>query len=198
MITFINLSQKDPYIKFKDKYNEAISCNQDFVEAALIASFSSEMNEVDARFVNLKFIDNGDFVFFTNLESPKSMQFKSHDQVSVVIFWSKLNLQIRIKAKIRQTPEDFNNNYFKDRSKDKNALAISSNQSKEISSYEKVKANYEETLRNKDLTICPEYWGGFSFTPYYFEYWEGRKQRLNRREAYKLEDSKWIKFFLQP
>ena len=198
MITFQKISNQEPYIILKRKYEEAILANQSSIEAISISSFSPEKNEVDSRFVNLKFIDNDQFIFFTNYESPKSNQFDSHDQISAVMFWSKINLQIRIKAKIIKVSNDYSRDYFKSRSKGKNALAISSNQSKEINSYELVRTHYEEVLARENLTICPDYWGGFSFTPYYFEFWEGDKLRLNKREAFNLVKNSWHKSILQP
>ena len=198
MITFQKISNQEPYIILKRKYEEAILANQSSIEAISISSFSPEKNEVDSRFVNLKFIDNDQFIFFTNYESPKSTQFDSHDQISAVMFWSKINLQIRIKAKIIKVSNDYSRDYFKSRSKGKNALAISSNQSKEINSYELVRTHYDEVLAREDLTICPDYWGGFSFTPYYFEFWEGDKLRLNKREAFNLVKNSWHKSILQP
>ena len=44
----------------------------------------------------------------------------------------------------------------------------------------------------------PDYWGGFKFKPYYFEFWEGHKSRLNKREIFKLDNNDWTKYFLQP
>ena len=76
MITFQNLSKEKPYIKLKKIYDEALSSNQKLIEAILISSFSFETNEVDSRFVNLKFIDNKEFIFFSNLRSPKALQFQ--------------------------------------------------------------------------------------------------------------------------
>jgi pyridoxamine 5'-phosphate oxidase len=198
MITFKNLSDEQPYRKLKNIYDKALQNNQKFIEAILISSFSHETNEVDSRFVNLKFIDNKEFIFFSNLRSPKAKQFKSHDQISAVLYWHNINVQIRMKAKIKNTSKDYSDSYFKNRSKEKNALAICSNQSEEISSYDLIKSKYKKVLNNYDLTLCPEYWGGFSFTPFYFEFWEGNEKRLNKREAYKLIDNDWIKSILQP
>ena len=58
--------------------------------------------------------------------------------------------------------------------------------------------NYENTLKRDNLGECPEYWGGYSFIPYYFEFWEGHKSRINKREVYEIKDNKWINYFLQP
>ena len=54
---------------------------------------------------------------------------------------------------------------FFERSKEKNALAISSNQSNQIGSYQQVINNYNESFKNDDLNKCPDYWGGYSFIP---------------------------------
>ena len=60
-----------------------------------------------------------------------------------------------------------------------NALAISSYQSKEIKSYDDVQKKYDTVLQDKCINLKrPEYWGGFSFIPYYFEFWEGHEHRL--------------------
>ena len=36
------------------------------------------------------------------------------------------------------------------------------------------------------------------FTPYFFEFWSGNENRLNKRESYHLNNEIWIKTFLQP
>ncbi len=198
MINFINNSSEIPYIKFKEKYDEAVIANQKLIEAMSIASFSAEKNEVDSRFVNLKIIDDKEFIFFTNYNSPKSIQIKSHDQISIAIYWQSINVQIRMKSLIRKSSPEFNNKYFSERSLEKNALAISSNQSKKIDSYNSVKENYKYTLTNNDLKKCPDYWGGYTFAPYYFEFWEGHGSRLNKRDVYELLDSNWENYILEP
>ena len=198
MIKFTNSSQELPYLKLKEKYYQALSENQKSIEAISIASYSKDTNEVNARFVNLKFVDNKEFIFFSNYESTKSRDFNEHNQITALIYWNKINTQIRMKAKIKKTSNDYNQNYFFDRSNEKNALAISSNQSKRIGSYDQVKENYNKSLKNDDLKKCPQFWGGYSFTPYYFEFWEGHESRLNKREVYKESNHSWKHLILQP
>ena len=103
-----------------------------------------------------------------------------------------------MKAKIKKTSNEYNQEYFLGRSEKKNALAISSNQSKPINSYDKVIENYNNSLKNDDLKKCPEFWGGYSFTPYYFEFWEGHESRLNKREVFNKKDGNWAHSFVQP
>lgn len=198
MIEFKNLNQETPYLLFKEKYDEAFNAGQKNIEAISIASFNKEKNEVDSRFVNLKIIDHDNFIFFSNYNSPKSLAFKSHNQVSVNIYWPVINLQIRMKAKISKKERSYNQAYFLKRSVEKNALAISSDQSKSISSYDLVVKNYNEVKKDMDLKECPEYWGGFTFKPYEIEFWEGNSFRLNKRNMYKLVDDTWHHNILQP
>ena len=198
MIQFNNLNQEIPYQLLKKKYDEAFDARQKAIEAITISSYNKDIDEVDSRYVNLKFILNNEFIFFSNYDSPKATSFNSHRQIAALIYWSSINAQIRIKAKIKKTSYDFNQKYFFDRAKEKNALAISSSQSKPIDCFSQVKENYNKSLKNDDLKKCPKFWGGYSFTPYYFEFWEGHESRLNKREVYERNDDNWEHFILQP
>ena len=198
MIQFNNLNQEIPYLLFKEKYDEALNASQRGIEAISISSYNKEISEVDSRYVNLKFVTNDEFIFFSNYNSPKASSFNSHNQIAALVYWPSINVQIRMRAKIKRTTDEFNQNYFFDRSEEKNALAISSNQSKPINSYSQVKENYNKSLKNDDLKKCPEFWGGYSFIPYYFEFWEGHESRLNKREVYKKSDDIWKHLILQP
>ena len=166
MIHFNNFNQEIPYQLLKAKYDEAISSGQKYIEAISVSSFNTKVQEVDSRYVNLKFITNDEFIFFSNYNSPKASSFKSHNQIAALIYWPSINTQIRIKAKIKKTPHEYNQKYFFKRSIKKNALAISSIQSQPIGSHSKVKENYNKALQHVDLKKCPEFWGGYSFTPY--------------------------------
>ena len=198
MIQFQDISNQIPYLIFKEKYYEAINAGQKNIEAVAISSFDKKLNEIESRFVNLKFINDINFIFFSNYNSPKSKAFSSHNQIAAVFYWPSINVQIRMKAKIKKTSNAFNKEYFYERSEEKNALAISSNQSKLIDSYNQVKKNYNRSLEIDDLKKCPEYWGGFSFIPYYFEFWAGHESRLNKREVFDKTDGIWKHSFLQP
>tara|TARA_Y100000385_G_scaffold290665_1_gene364819 strand:- start:3990 stop:4586 length:597 start_codon:yes stop_codon:yes gene_type:complete len=198
MIKFININQEAPYLVFKELYDESIKVKQKNIEAICISSFSKKNNEVNSRFVNLKVVNNKEFIFFSNYKSPKSLDFNEHNQISGIFYWNKINVQIRLKAYIKKTSKEFNQAYFLKRDSKKNALAISSNQSSVIKSYKDVKKKYLKSYANGDLKNCPQYWGGYSFTPYYFEFWEGHEFRLNKREAYELNNNQWIHSYLEP
>ena len=199
MIEISNLSAEKPYKYFDRFYKAAIDSKQEFIEAISIASFNEDSNEVESRYVNLKYIKKDEWIFFTNYNSPKARQFKKHDQISILFYWDKTNVQIRMKARISKSPASFSDKHFEKRSIEKNALAISSMQAQEIESHQKVEDNYKKVLNSTDKRLHrPKSWGGFSFTPYYFEFWEGRENRLNRRYIFLQRDGEWHEKYLQP
>ena len=105
MIKFINLSTSEPYNLFTDFYNDALNSNQKAIDAIVISSFDQDSNEVDSRFVNLKYINNEDWIFFSNYSSPKARQFDSHKQITAAFYWNEIDVQIRIKASIKKCLE---------------------------------------------------------------------------------------------
>ena len=199
MIKFLNLSTEKPYINFYSLYQEAKQNGQKGIEAISVSSYNQPKEEVEARYVNLKYIVNDEWIFFSNYLSPKANQFEFHNQVSILIYWASINTQIRIKARIFKTSPEFSDDHFNGRTKEKNALAISSSQSKTIASFDEVTKNFHDTLKNMTPeTVRPDFWGGYSFIPYYFEFWQGHENRLNKRHVFEQIDNEWVERLLQP
>lgn len=198
MIVFKNLNTVEPYLKFKKFYEAALLEGQSIIEAVCISSYSDDEKEVDARFVNLKEVALNNLTFYSNYNSPKAIQFHTHNQVALTFFWNTTNVQIRIKGTIKKSNKKISDCYFKERDDKKNALAIASNQSCKIKSYEDFENIYKSILDSHDLKKRPNYWGGFTVSPYYFEFWEGHESRVNKRLVYKLVDGHWNNFYLQP
>tara|TARA_B100000963_G_scaffold196536_1_gene171061 strand:+ start:27762 stop:28361 length:600 start_codon:yes stop_codon:yes gene_type:complete len=199
MIIIKNQLNAPPYKRFYAHYQRAIKVKQKNPEAVCISSFDKNLEEINARYVNLKYINGNQWIFFTNYDSDKAKDFESHPYVAATLYWNKLNIQIRIKATIKKSSKQISDCHFNKRSSRKNALAVSSMQSKKIESYEIVKENYRKVLNNKDLlNKRPNYWGGYSFQPFHFEFWEGQEQRLNKREVFKKTGSTWENIYLQP
>lgn len=197
MIDISKISKNKPNNEFVKLYCRALDSDQKIIQGMAISTFNKEKNEVDSRFVNLKYIIEDEWIFFSNYKSRKAKDIETHNQISAVFHWQDINTQIRIKAHIKKTSKTFSDLHFKSRTNEKNALAISSNQSGTIDSYSSVVKNYENVLKSKS-SERPYYWGGYSFTPYYFEFWEGHNSRLNKRNAYEMKGGDWNHFILQP
>ena len=198
MIKIESLNKEEPYLKYQDLYDLALSKNQNQIERILIASFNTDLKEVNARYVNLKYVIKDEWIFFSNYESVKAKDFLTHNQITAVSYWSSIDVQIRMKATINKSSKEFSDKHYSLRSKEKNALAISSLQSQPVNSYEDVKNKYKHTLSSRDLNNRPTYWGGYSFIPYYFEFWKGHENRLNKRHIFDKQGEEWIEQILQP
>jgi len=199
MIDITNISSETPFKVFKNFYNQALKNKQLTVEAMTISSIDLSKDEVDSRYVNLKYINNNNLIFFTNYNSPKAIQLNETEKVSLLLYWNSINVQIRIKGIAKKTSSEFSDLHFNSRSDEKNALAISSKQSQVINSYQEVTEAYEHALTlMHDKPERPPYWGGYEISPYYFEFWEGHKSRLNKRISYELKNEIWKEFYLQP
>ena len=63
MIKFRNLDTA-PYKRFKYFYDAALLEDQKNIEAISISSFNSTNNKFESRYVNLKYIDKNEWIFF--------------------------------------------------------------------------------------------------------------------------------------
>lgn len=122
MIKFTNINQEAPYLVFKEKYDKSIEAKQKNIEAICISSYSKRSNEVNSRYVNLKIVNDKEFIFFSNYKSPKSMDFSEHNQITGLFYWNKINVQIRLKAFIKKTSKEFNQYYFFNRDSKKKCI----------------------------------------------------------------------------
>ena len=94
MIEFVNTNSAEPYVRLRKIYKKALNSNQKAIEAISISSYSNKAKSVDSRFVNLKIVDNTDFIFFSNYNSPKAEQFQDSNKIAALIFWNEINVQI--------------------------------------------------------------------------------------------------------
>jgi pyridoxine/pyridoxamine 5'-phosphate oxidase len=74
MIKFLNLSPEKPYTHFQSLYEQALDNGQKGIEAISVSSYSQASREVEARYVNLKYIAENEWIFFSNYSSPKANQ----------------------------------------------------------------------------------------------------------------------------
>ena len=198
MIDIENISKTEPYLIFLEFYKKAISNKQKNVQASAISTFDNKSLEVNARFVNIKYIMDEDWIFFSNYSSTKANEISQLRNIHALFYWDTIDVQIRMKAKIKKTDNFLSDQHFYKRSKEKNALAICSEQSQPLKSFEDLKEIYNKQLNNTNNYNRPKYWGGYSFQPYLIEFWEGNEYRLNKRRQYKKNDNSWCKTFLQP
>ena len=197
MISFGLKNAQEPYLQFKSLYDAASKTSHRNIEAACLSSISVD-NRPHSRFINIKYINDEEFIFFSNYQSSKAKDFLFNDNVALTFYWNSTNTQIRIEGNITKLDEDRSNKHWMQRNRDKNALAISSDQSSSSINFKKIIEEYQYVLKAPGSLQRPDYWGGYLIIPNYFEFWTGHKSRLNNRKAFKINNGSWESKILQP
>ncbi len=197
MIEINNRINSEPISLFEKLYKKANDENQLAIQAACLSTNSAK-NRIRSRFINIKYIKDNNFIFFTNYESDKANEIDVNPNVALNFYWNSIDVQVRIEGNITKTSDTFSDEHWKKRTKAKNALAVSSNQSKKIKSYDLVLENHSYALQQENIINRPYYWGGYELKANYYEFWEGHISRINKRKVYKIKGNEWQSFILQP
>ena len=72
MINIDKMIISEPYNIFRKYYEEAKNKEQKIIEAISISSYDKKNKIVDSRFVNLKYVINDEWIFFSNYNSPRA------------------------------------------------------------------------------------------------------------------------------
>jgi len=181
----------NPFDQLNTWLNDAIS-QKIYDPTAMVLSTIDSNGYPESRVVLLKELSNEGLVFFTNYNSKKSRQINENKHVSVVFFWAETERQVRIKGTVDMISEAESLTYFLSRPIDSQLGAWSSPQSEIIESRQVLDDNYaryKQYFETHPMTK-PPHWGGFLIRPDYFEFWQGRSNRLHDRiEFTKLEDA---------
>ena len=185
----------NPINQFNKWLEEAIKCGIKDSNAMILSTYDKE-NGISSRVVLLKDVLDQKLFFFTNYDSLKARQIKQNNNVGLCFFWTDLERQIRIKGTVSKISKKESDLYFDSRPKKSKIAAIVSKQSSYINVTEKLEDRIEEF--NESKIKRPVNWGGYSIDPLYFEFWQGRENRLHDRFTYEKKESQWIINRLSP
>jgi pyridoxamine 5'-phosphate oxidase len=192
--------EKNPFAQFQLWFDDAV--HSDILDPNAMTLATCHNNKPTARVVLLKGVDTRGFVFFTNYHSKKGNDIESNPHASLLFYWDKLERQVRIEGVAEKIDEKNSDEYFNSRPKGSRIGALASPQSTVIESRETIEkrvAELEEKYKDVEQIQRPSYWGGYRLVPHYFEFWQGRSNRLHDRIAYELTDnSAWKIFRLAP
>lgn len=160
----------------------------------------NEKQQPNMRMVLLKAIQNEKLIFFSNYDSHKAREIAVNNKVSLLFFWPQLERQVRIQGTIEKTPVEISETYFESRPFVSRLGALVSQQSTRIESRQVIEDQMKE-LEVQSLVkkvTCPDYWGGYQITPFYYEFWQGRRSRLHDRLVFELKGKDWEIYRLSP
>jgi pyridoxamine 5'-phosphate oxidase len=198
-----NLSEetvhKIPIKQFEKWFQDALNARLTDPNA-MILSTADEKAKPSARVVLLKGSSNKGFTFFTNYNSLKGKNLSENSSASLLFFWAELERQVRIEGKIKKISKVESQKYFDTRPLESRLAAWASEQSTVIPDrdyLEKRFQKFKEQFKGKKIPM-PKDWGGFILVPDYFEFWQGRENRLHDRICYKRVNKNWKIIRLAP
>ena len=123
------LDTEDPFELFKNWMEKAKKNEINHPNATSLAT-SDKDNNPSVRMVLLKAVTKKGFVFYTNLNSKKSLDIKENPKASMCFYWKSLLRQIRIDGSISIINDNESDKYFNSRDFESKIGAWASDQSK--------------------------------------------------------------------
>jgi pyridoxamine 5'-phosphate oxidase len=195
---FVDLD--DPIDLFKIWMSEAEKKEINDPNALSLAT-TNKNNEPSVRMVLLKGLNKKGFVFYTNLNSPKSLDLKINPNAAMCFHWKSIQRQIRISGTITQVDEIEADTYFNSRPYESRIGAWASDQSKSMNEREEFLKKIDEfkkKYKNEKKLPRPKHWSGWCLNPKSIEFWLGDKFRIHERLKYKKISNNWKKEILYP
>ena len=191
-----NLSEetvnKNPFRQFEIWFKDMMN-NGSIEPNAMVLATADSNSKPSVRVVLLKGLDDEGFTFFTNYKSRKGKEIHRNKSASLLFYWAALERQVRVEGKIKKISRAESQKYFDTRPLYSRLAAWASAQSKIIPGREYLELQfqkYEKKFNGKKIPVPPD-WGGYKLIPNYFEFWQGRENRLHDRIAFRKRKGKW-------
>ena len=193
--------EDNPFKLFEEWFNLAKEKEPNDPNALALATSDKEGNP-NVRMVLLKGFSEKGFVFYTNLNSPKSKALFANPKASMCFHWKSLLRQIRIVGTLKIVDHKTADDYYNTRAYESRIGAWASKQSsilknrKELlDSLERFKKKYND----KNNVPRPDHWSGWNLKPSSVEFWLDGDNRIHERLKYTLnENNSWTKNLLSP
>jgi len=192
---------ENPIELFKEWFNEAKKTEINDPNVFTLATADSN-GIPSARMILLKDYNQNGFIFYTNLNSKKSVDLKENPNASLCFHWKSLLRQIRISGKVSKVSDKESDAYFKTRPYGSKISAWASKQSLVLNNIEelhKLIGDFKKKYPNENDVPRPDYWSGWSLDPNSIEFWLYGENRTHQRLKYiKNDNNNWEKILLNP
>lgn len=153
-----------------------------------------------ARYVLLKALEDGAFVFYTNYDSEKGRELAASPHAALTFWWPRLERQVRVEGTVEKVSGATSDAYFASRPRESQVGAWASQQSEPVQSRAELEAAETAAaarFHGEDVPRPPG-WGGYRVVPERVEFWQGRPGRLHDRIAYRRVAGGWDHLRLAP
>ena len=191
----------NPHQQFLTWFNAALAAHLHEPYAMSLATANAQ-GRPHVRTVLLRGATEAGYDFYSNYDSQKGLDLIANPYAELLFYWPELERQIRVSGKVEKISLAESTDYYHKRPRDSQIAAhISTPQSGVIASREELQTRFQalhEQVTEKAELAKPEFWGGYRLVPDYYEFWQGRPNRLHDRLSYERIDGLWTLQRLMP
>ncbi len=192
---------EDPVALFLEWLGEASRSEPNDPNAMALATVDAD-GLPDVRMVLLKGVEDGGFVFYTNLQSAKALELAANPRAALLFHWKSLRRQVRVRGAVSAVTDAAADAYFATRARGSQVGAWASPQSRPMQGSFALEAAVAQYGLKFGLGAVPRpaHWSGFRLTPVSMEFWRSRRFRLHDRLAFHraAPDAPWNAARLYP
>ena len=192
---------ENPHQQFLTWFNAALAAHLHEPYAMSLATANAQ-GRPHVRTVLLRGATEAGYDFYSNYDSQKGLDLIANPYAELLFYWPELERQIRVSGKVEKISLAESTDYYHKRPRDSQIAAhISTPQSGVIASREELQTRFQalhEQVTEKAELAKPEFWGGYRLVPDYYEFWQGRPNRLHDRLSYERIDGLWTLQRLMP
>lgn len=188
-----------PHLQFLNWFNHALAANLHEPYAMSLATANAQ-GRPHVRTVLLRGATETGYDFYTNYDSQKGLDLAENPYAELLFYWPSLERQVRIGGKVAKISEQESTDYYHKRPRDSQIAAhISTPQSGVIESREVLQQRFQALQGQAQAELDkPEFWGGYRLEADYYEFWQGRPNRLHDRLSYEKQNDHWALQRLMP
>lgn len=185
---------ENPHEQFLNWFNHALEAKLHEPYAMSLATASAQ-GRPHVRTLLLRGATEAGYDFYTNYDSQKGLDLAENPYAELLFYWPEQERQIRVGGHVEKISLEESTDYYHKRPRDSQIAAhISTPQSGVIASREELQTRFQslqDQVAEKAELAKPEFWGGYRLQPDYYEFWQGRPNRLHDRLCYERIDGKW-------
>ena len=186
--------EQHPHEQFLNWFNHALEAQLHEPYAMSLATANAQ-GRPHVRTVLLRGATEAGYDFYTNYDSQKGIDLAINPYAELLFYWQEQERQIRVSGRVVKISEEESTDYYHKRPRDSQIAAhISTPQSGVIANREELQQRFQalhDEVEGKTELAKPEFWGGYRLVPDYYEFWQGRPNRLHDRITYERIDGVW-------
>ncbi|ENW97825.1 pyridoxamine 5'-phosphate oxidase [Acinetobacter sp. NIPH 298] len=190
-----------PHLQFLNWFNHALAAHLHEPYTMSLATANAQ-GRPHVRTVLLRGATEAGYDFYTNYDSQKGIDLAENPFAELLFYWPSLERQVRISGQVIKISEQESAEYYHKRPRDSQIAAhISTPQSGCIASRDELQQRFQDLqqqIGEQGELAKPEFWGGYRLVADYYEFWQGRPNRLHDRLSYEKQNGLWVIQRLMP